>query len=78
MQAKTTHLKLLESERRSVNNDYTKATCPVGHKVRKQMEAAAEMGLTEEDLRCLSSYFPGQYDDLMIAMGYAKPNRSLQ
>jgi hypothetical protein len=42
---------------------------PNGYRIRKQMEAAEEMGLTPDDLRALARKFPGKYTDLLTAMG---------
>lgn len=46
---------------------------PRGHRVRKQMEAAEEMGLTEEDVRRLVQKFPDRYRDLAVALGVEVP-----
>lgn len=58
------------------NDQISKTLEPLGYRVRKQMEAAREMGLTPSDLRALYDHNPERYRDLLTAMGVL-PNHHL-
>jgi hypothetical protein len=57
---------------RAVADQISKVIEPLGYRVRKQMEAAEEMGLTHDDLRAVYKRRPEEYGPLLTALGVTK------
>ena len=56
----------------AVADQVSKVIAPLGYRVRKQMEAVEELGLTHDDLRAVYKRRPEEYGPLLTALGVAR------